>query len=409
MKTFFDVFHKFRPEILLVICCLVFTACGKDDGPPNDLQFVKSIPGAESYRTANGVYPVLRLSGSWRDMGRQYGELAGELLRNFHGEITTDLSERGISRSKQLEVGQDALEGYSPDLKELLAGIAETSGLGWEDTLILNSGMMSLSVAVLAGAPSGCSGVAAWGDYTPDGTLVFGRNWDIDRSALLRYMKYLATVIFNPDEGNSFANIHPLGNVYLETGMNEKGLFLELNNGEQSDPNENPEAEDTSSVLVSALVTTSSLNEMADYLASIPADLSYILQIAEDARAVSLERATFGSRVREAENLGFLAAFNSFVPPYPPVWDGKVAPPPSPAEDPRYENLLALGESPEFKGKLDATKMMELMERTMVEGGAVHDGTTVQVIAVPKYRIIWFRGYQHSDWEKVDLRPLFTR
>ncbi len=44
-------------------------------------------------------------------------------------------------------------------------------------------------------------------------------------------------------EGNALANIHPLGNVYLETG-------------EYSDPTVHDEREDTSSVLVTALFWT---------------------------------------------------------------------------------------------------------------------------------------------------------
>ncbi|MGI5835743.1 MAG: hypothetical protein ACOX87_04520 [Chloroflexota bacterium] len=43
-------------------------------------------------------------------------------------------------------------------------------------------------------------------------------------------MKYLSVVVFNPGSGNGYANVHPLGHVYLETGMNRRGLFIELNN-----------------------------------------------------------------------------------------------------------------------------------------------------------------------------------
>ena len=39
-----------------------------------------------------------------------------------------------------------------------------------------------------------------------------------------------------------------LGNVYLETGMNEKGLFIELNNGAYSDPSYVESAENTVAV-----------------------------------------------------------------------------------------------------------------------------------------------------------------
>jgi len=39
----------------------------------------------------------------------------------------------------------------------------------------------------------------------------------------------------------------------LETGMNSRGLFIELNNGEYFDPNVHDDGEDSSSVLISVL------------------------------------------------------------------------------------------------------------------------------------------------------------
>ncbi len=165
-------------------------------------------------------------------------------------------------------------------------------------------------------------------------------------------MKYLGVVVFHPLEGLAVANIHPIGNLYLETGMNETGLFLELNNGEQSDSGFDPQADDTSSVLLSVLASSSTIDEAFAMLKATPADLSYIIQLADSFQAVSVERATFGCRMREGKYPGLLAAYNSFVPPYPPEWEGLVNPPPSPAQDPRLENLWNTANSSEFKGKL---------------------------------------------------------
>jgi len=275
--------------------------------------------------------------------------------------------------------------------------------------LVLNAGMVMLSTVVLGGEPpSACSGLAVWDEYTPDGVLVFGRNWDIERESLQPYMKYLSVAVFSPDSGNAFANVHPLGNVYLETGMNENGLFIELNNGAYSDPSYIEGAENTVSVLVTALNQCSTIDEASEYLLETPADLSYIIQIADAKECVSVERATFATRVREAEQQGVLAAYNSFVPPYPEGWTGKVADPRPQEIDPRYSNLIKLANSDGFRGKLDVQVMKELMDIEVRDGGATHRGTVFQVIAVPEELTLWIRALGYSDWQQVSLLELFA-
>ncbi|MDD2444390.1 MAG: C45 family autoproteolytic acyltransferase/hydrolase, partial [Desulfotomaculaceae bacterium] len=257
--------------------------------------------------------------------------------------------------------------------------------------------------------PRSCSGLAVWGEFTPDGNLIFGRNWDIDRESMKKYMKHLSVVVFNPDSGYSLANIHPLGNVYLETGMNDQGLFIELNNGSLSDPQYIDDRENTVSVLSTALNQCGTTSEAAKYLAGIPADLSYALQVADAENCVSVERPTFGARVREAEQDGVLAAYNNFIPPYPKEWEGKVIDPLAPELDPRYQNLIKLANSEKFFGKLDINSMKDLMDIEVKNGGAVHRGTVYQVIASPRELTLWIRGLDYAGWQEINLKNLFTK
>ncbi|HOI38926.1 MAG TPA: hypothetical protein PLF11_16300, partial [Bacillota bacterium] len=57
---------------------------------------VRVFEGGTAYRTSEDRYWVLSLSGSWRQMGRQYGGLVRDELRQFCAEITADVEERGI-------------------------------------------------------------------------------------------------------------------------------------------------------------------------------------------------------------------------------------------------------------------------------------------------------------------------
>jgi len=397
--------HFLLASLALFLCLwLSLPACAEGGA----LREGASFEGGTAYRTADDIYRVLNLSGSWREMGRQYGALAKDALQQFYREITSDVEARGIDLPQQLDAAKGLAAAMSGDLNALLAGMAETSGLSLDEVLLLNCGMVNLADVLLGPLPpSACSGIAAWGEFTPDGRLTFGRNWDIDRAGMLKYMQYLSVVVFNPDEGNAFANVHPLGNVYLETGINEKGLFLELNNGGYSDPMCYEERENAVSVLVSALNRCDTIDEAAAFLAEIPADMSYIIQLADSARCVSVERPTFGCRVREGDPRGLLVAYNSFVPPYPDEWTGKVAAPRDPKKDARYDNLVNLAHSEPFFGKLDPDGMMRLLDVRYQDGGAVHPGTVMQVVAMPEELCLWIRGFEYSDWQKVELGELF--
>jgi hypothetical protein len=407
--------HKYYRIIASVIAFIVLSVAlpvfAKDHIPGGNGGLLTELGQFESgtvYKTSEDAYWVLSLYGSWREMGREYGGLVCEELRHFYEEISADIAARGMGHEEQLMNAKALASVFSPNLNELMEGIAETSGLTHDEVLILNAGMSLLSSLALGGAaPSACSGLAVWGEYTPDGDLIFGRNWDIERKSLAQYMKYLAVVVFNPDSENGFANVHPLGNVYLETGMNERGLFIELNNGMASDPNYIEDREDTVSALVTTLSQCDTVDEAAEYLVATPADLSHILQIADGTECVSVERATFGARVRAADQNGVLAAYNNFVPPYPEDWKSKVVDPPSAVDDPRYVNLLNLANSKEFFGKLDINGMKRLMGIEIQDGGAVHRGTVYQVIALPSQLTLWIRALDYSDWQEIDLRDLF--
>ncbi len=376
---------------------------------PHHLKFVADFEGGTGYLSPNGIYPVLNLFGDWHAMGRQYGHLLQHQLRKFHDEISADVAKRGISRKEQIETATAISLVYGPQIHQLMDGMAETAGLDPQEVLVLNAGMMLLTGAILGDAPpAACSGIAVWGDYTRDNILVFGRNWDINREAMSRYMKYLGVVVFHPRNGLAFANIHPVGNLYLETGINEAGLFLELNNGEQSDTGYDPEAEDAASLLLRVLASSTTIDEAFALLEKTRPDLSYIIQLAGPAGAVSVERATFGCRMRKGEFPGLLAAYNSFVPPYPAEWEARVMPPPPVSQDPRLANLRNLANSPEYKGRFTVDTMMKLMDIPVDDGGAVHGGTVYQVIAVPGTRTVWLRGLGYSDWEKVLLASLFA-
>jgi predicted choloylglycine hydrolase len=394
-----------------VVLCLALLAglTGCEDNPDlPELTEVSTFEGGTAYRTEDDIYWVLSLSGSWKEMGRQYGGLVADDLNEFYTAITQDMASRGMDSDELLEVAEAWTASLNNNMRELMQGMSETSGLTYNQIQQLNASMVTLPVLVFSQEPpSSCSAIAVWGDYTADGKLIIGRNWDMDRESMQKYMKYLAVVLYNPDSGNSFADVHPLGNIYVETGFNEKGLFIELNNGMESDPNYYADRKNSVAVLAEALNQCSTIDEAVDYIGSIPADASYIIQVADSEKCVSIERPTFGYRVRTAEPDGLLVAYNSFIPPYPVDWQGRVPDPPTFETDPRYENLMSTANSDAYYGKFNVVVMKQLMSLDAAHGGAVHNGTVLQVIAVPADLMLWIRGYNYSDWQQIDLSLLF--
>jgi hypothetical protein len=161
-------------------------------------------------------------------------------------------------------------------------------------------------------------------------------------------------------------------------------------------------------VLVNVLTQAADGEEAARILLHTPADTSYTLQVAGPQKAVAVERPTFDARIRAGRTDGLLVAYNSFIPPYPEDWRDRIDPPPSPKHDPRYNNLVALANSDRFRGELDPGGMMDLLRIPIEDKGALHAGTVLQVLAVPKNRTIWMRGVEYSDFQKVELSPLFA-
>ena len=80
-------------------------------------------------KTKNGKLSVIELSGTWREMGRQYGALMADELR--------DIYERGVGRLTGAAENAEELAltaakffaNYPYKFKSLMRGMSETSGL----------------------------------------------------------------------------------------------------------------------------------------------------------------------------------------------------------------------------------------------------------------------------------------
>lgn len=350
----------------------------------------------------SGKVPVVDLHGSFRQMGRQYGALLSKELKALYQEAveTYFMKEKGLSEAVMDEMAEALFRFYPRRFKDILEGMAETSGLSLKQHLRLNA-------MEYFGVITGCSGIFVWGAHTAGGPLVAGRNYDWFDS-YTGFAQKLAVSVWHPDSGIPAAMVTFAGVMYMTTGMNADGLFLELNNGLPSGggltfTNRIPAIVN----LMAFLMDYATLGELDAAFQSTRPEFAFIINVADSREAFAYEWAPFDLRRRAADREGLLVATNHFADP---SW-GLMLQANTGFESPlRRENLLGLGEK--MKGGLNAESMKALLDIPMDKGGATwpQEGsirTVYQVVAVPGERLLWVKVPGYQDWTDVDLKDLF--
>ena len=370
--------------------------------------------GTEEARTGElvkaGNINVLVLEGTYRQMGEQYGSLLrNELNENYNGIVEGLKTLEGMTLQELQEFGEIIYTNYPEKYKQVMEGLADASGLGMEKALVLNAQEGYISAALADWArkqqQGGCTGMAVWGDYS-SGPLVFGRNYDL---GFINH-QYATLVVYNPTDGSlPVASFTFAGCIYVTSGMNSSGVFLELNNGSFSDPADFTDTRPWAPIdLFSFLEQSTSLNQLTSYFEATLPDLAYIVQGADRNGAVSFEWSTSGVKVRQPDQAGLLIATNAF---FDPAWN---QPLPDPAEDIdfvvlRKTNLTALAE--QNKGEFTPELMMKTISTPVEDGGAFRapNLTSYEIVAEPATLTMWLRIPEFQDWVKVDLKQYFSR
>ncbi|MCX5855007.1 MAG: C45 family autoproteolytic acyltransferase/hydrolase [Deltaproteobacteria bacterium] len=388
----------FAAIFFVVVClCASFSQAADDR---TDRKFVAEFEGGRLYKGGD-VY-IVELLGSYREMGRQYGKLLNmELNKLFDVAINGQFIRKdGFSRERLLVIAKSVFDVYPQRFKEILYGMSETSGMDIDRIIMLNA--IEWYPKIKTFVPK-CSGIAVWEDYTGGGPLVFGRNND-DTGFYKDFAKYMVVSVFNPlDTSVPFAVINYAGVMYAPTGINRKGLFLELNSGNWA--GYYPDRLSIFVTLLSFLQDFPTMKEVDPAFQSTRVNLSSIINVADQNVAYSYECSPSDVKRRSQDRPGLLVATNHFVDPSwkaPPLDDERNA-----WTVKRRDNLLALGDK--YKGRFNVEKMKEVLDTTMDKGGATQPAETIyQVIAVPGELTLWLKAPGNFDWQKVDLKGLLA-
>ena len=347
----------------------------------------------EGRKAQRGSIKVVDLSGTWFEMGRQYGALMKKELDEVLFVIDTVIENNEGNASKAEHIVETQTSQTPWRISQFFEGAAETSGFTVEQLQLANA------IERIGGLPK-CSVAMTWGDYAED-DLIIGRNYDYsDALALLK--DDIAVTVYHPADGAlATATIGYAGEIYAVNGLNEKGLFLELNNGRPSANIKSPNTRVTgTTMLFEILFEADTLDDMDLFFNTTNCSSSYIINVADKNEARSYEWCPIDVKRGEKDlPEGLLVSTNYYVnpdwlfatPSDEASWEGLT----------RRSNLIKLCEAE--KGKMTEEKMMRIIETSIKDGGAENELTVYQLVVVPGTMTMWLRVIGGSDWTPIDM------
>lgn len=241
------------------------------------------------------------LSGSYYDMGLQYGQASKKDIKLFIKAIyfMVSISKKpgstafspnmryflqtliGLRKEKKkfwgmLSMFDNNIKRYYPEALEMIKGIAEGAGCQYEDVLFLN-----IATDVLLN----CSCWGASGISTKNGEVLLGMNADEEKMV----QKYEYIIHMNPDDGYAVKGTAMAGSVCLNHGMNEHGLtivshlfFLKSKGDHNKDI--------PLFVLLKSLFRHKTVDETFDYYKSLPnIDIGAVVYVGDEEKFMKVE------------------------------------------------------------------------------------------------------------------------
>ncbi len=350
----------------------------------------------------NGVISLIDLAGTWREMGRQYGGLMSSELKHVYemGVCSMLVDAGGLEPDTIKNRAAKFYANFPFRLKELMRGMAETSGLTLEQIQLVNA--MEL-LASSAHTLQQCTGIAAWGDYAAE-TLIYGRNYDCV-PCFKEFDCDIVVAAYHPSDGSlATATIGYAGEAYVVNGMNEKGIFMELNNGMPSGGALWYDSRVPSvAKLFEFLMDGATLDEIESFFQTTKSNFAYIIGVADGQTARCYEWPVFEVKRRESHSRqGLTVLSNHFTefswglprPDDKAHWMTRT----------RRQNLLTLAKH--LKGTIDARTMKKMMDTRIEDLGATTDMTRYQLVVVPERYEMWFKIPDVQDWTAIDMKAL---
>ena len=378
---------------------------------------IKESGNGVLYTKGTFLIPVLK--GTYKEMGKQYGELMKEEMQKVYdllvqpqidsGDITPEIAKEWTNR---------ALSTFSTRNRDFYEGLTQGTGWTMDKVGMLDQvnefGVFQSKIHSFAG----CTSILAWGDDSTDGNVYIGRN--MDWAALFSEFAQVLTV-FNPtDGGYRYANFSWPGMITLFSAINEHGVYIDIHDGTAMGSSViYGDRSPVFNLLCDIISETASLDALVSRLNTTQASMSTILNLADQNSGVSMECSSLaGNRLRRSKG-DTLVTTNTF---FNPDWGIHARNTVSHSIE-RFNNMT--DRTAENKGNIDSQKVRDLMDiRLFNEDGSFKenggctkptqqdaDQTTYQIVTDIAQRKVWLKVPNPkylTDWVEIDLKELWS-
>ena len=339
---------------------------------------------------------IIKLYGTWSEMGEQYGlALKSDLNKIYDTMYGTYFDLHPELRAPWTDFALMLLDSYPAYLKRFFEGLTRSSGLDKAKLALVNA------VEYLHGLGE-CSFLAARGEKTENG-LILGRNYDYTKF-YRRLAGQVIITVFHPSSGTqAFAIIGYAGEIWAVNGLNESGLFMELNNATPSGGTELlTDGEFATTQLFQMMLECESVTDAVRFLKSRRCCCAYIIGLTDGKELAGCEWDKTGLKLVPQNNdtLCFTNTYQnpewSFpVPEDNAAWHSHT----------RRNNLTSFVEG---RTRITSNDIKHVMSLPIDEGGAYFtDKTVYQIVYEPGSGALWTRAIDGGDWEKFDFEELF--
>lgn len=404
--------------IIGVLCPLSDGYCTANKTAP---ELIKKVDKGKLYNL-HGV-KMLVLSGTFNEMGRQYGALLGKEINSLYDlAIDKTFIKSGLFSQQELDLFANGIFKSMPARqKELIRGISSASGMKQEKVILASNLIM---VQILARKKSGgnissCTSVAIWGKYTVDGKVLTARDYDFPNLFRSMARDYAVIVVFKPSDGsNAVGGICLAGAISFTDAMSDKGIYIEGNNGSDSAGLIMFSSRtETSTQIMNILFDAEDSEGFNSMMNSTRFSYPFILMSADGSSVRYYEIATWDVHRRDAKNDTAIVAANQFNDP---AWGILSLPSPAAWYSSLRENVL-LNLAKGASAPADEKHMMSILDIPFYnEDGSIGKGVAVlkknpqddevtvwQVVTHPASLKMWVRLPTLSNWILVDLKEWF--
>lgn len=353
-----------------------------------------------SFCKRDGGLTTMCLSGSMEEMGEYYGSILSKELADSFAHLQAEFG------GAEEMIGEALLfdERYSSSFRGFLRGVADGSGLPLPQILILNA-METLTKSSkpreeVGSLKTACLFANIPAAMTRDNASILLRNYDFP-SPFDRISRNLVVAVIKAQDKIPAAIIGMPGQIYCPTCVNQRGLFLQLNNGMPSGGYQTNFGRRTMLIRMLELMQDSeTLGDVSRSLRASQSDYSLILNAASPLGVASHEFSSFNGS-RQLSSLPLHRAFVSTNFFQAPEWG---LPQPSnlqswwaPLRRQNMQRLLA--ESSEHSME----SLEAVMDLPMAVGGSKWSLTIYQIIFRPQDLRLSIRSIAKGIWNHIDL------